>query len=128
MNRTSPGGLIVLILALACSAGPITEGIGQGPGLEGQVIHGPVTPTCVPDRPCDLPFAAIFHVYQAGIERAHFTSDTLGHFVIALAPGTYRVVPDDSAPVMNPRSQAKDVTVASTGVTRVQLDFDTGIR
>lgn len=128
MNSRWPGRVVSLILALGCSNGPTTAGTGQAPGLEGQVLHGPVTPTCVPDQPCDLPFAATFHVQQGGIERARFTSDTLGRFALALAPGSYRIIPDEAAPILNPLSQAKDVTVGTTGVTRVRLEFDTGIR
>jgi hypothetical protein len=128
MTSWRPARLVALVLALGCSSGPTTEGVGQGPGLEGQVLRGPVTPTCAPDHPCDLPFAATFHIQQNGIERARFTSDTLGHFAIALAPGSYRIIPDDAAPVMDPGSQAKDVAVGTSGVTRVRLEFDTGIR
>jgi hypothetical protein len=59
---------------------------------------------------------------------AAFRSDSEGRFEVQLAPGTYLVVPGADAPIISPRAQAKDVTVASSGRTTVMLHFDTGIR
>jgi hypothetical protein len=97
-------------------------------GLEGTMRRGPVQPVCAPDKPCDGPLATGFTVARQGRIISRFESDTAGHFLVHLAPGAYTIVPDASAPLMNPESQARDVTVNPGGLTRVDLDFDTGIR
>jgi hypothetical protein len=40
----------------------------------------------------------------------------------------YLVVPGPDAPIISPRSQAKEVAVDANGTTTVLLQFDTGIR
>jgi hypothetical protein len=77
--------------------------------------------------PCVAPFTARFDVRQGNKVVASFQSDAQGHFRVALAPGTYIVVPDGSAGALA-RSQAKEVTVGPTGFTHVELEFDTGIQ
>jgi len=102
---------------------------GDGTGLVGQVLRGPVTPVCRVDVPCDAPFSAWFDVLGLGDAlMARFHSDSTGAFRVALAPGGYVIVPSDSAPLMRPGAQRKDVVVGRNGFTRVTLNFDTGIR
>ena len=97
-------------------------------GLTGTVLRGPVTPVCQVNVPCDLPFSADFAVMQSTVQVGAFHSDSAGHFQVKLPPGTYRVVPAPSAPIMSPQSQAKQVVVGPDSLTTVQLEFDTGIR
>jgi hypothetical protein len=97
-------------------------------GLSGSVHRGPVAPVCQVGVPCDVPFAASFDVRQGSLIVATFQSDSGGHFTVSLAPGTYLVVPRADAPLMNPATQTKSVAVDATGLTSVQLLFDTGIR
>ena len=124
--------LATLIAALACSglADPAADlRGGHDTGLVGQVLRGPVTPVCRADVPCDAPFSAWFDVLGLGDAlMARFHSDSSGAFRVALAPGGYVIVPSDSAPLMRPSAQRKDVIVGRNGFTRVTLDFDTGIR
>jgi hypothetical protein len=40
----------------------------------------------------------------------------------------YMVVPNADAPLLSPKTQAKEVVVGSSGPTTVLLHFDTGIR
>lgn len=124
--------LVTLIAALAC-AGPANPAAdllgGHDTGLVGQVLRGPITPVCRVDIPCDGPFSAWFDVLgQGDAVMARFHSDSSGAFRVALAPGGYVVVPSDSAPLMRPGAQRKDVIVGRDGFTHVTLDFDTGIR
>ena len=124
--------LATLIAALACAgpANPTADllGAGGGTGLVGQVLRGPITPVCRVDVPCDAPFSAWFEVLQGTALVTRFHSDSAGAFKVALAPGAYVVVPSDSAPLMMPTAQRKDVIVGPHGVTHVTLAFDTGIR
>ena len=109
------------------SAAPDTPGT-TSTGLEGVVRRGPVQPVCREDEPCDAPFSARFEVRSGERFIAHFRSDAMGHFLVHLAPGPYTVTPDSSAPLLGALWQTHAVVVASTGLTHVELDFDTGIR
>lgn len=132
-------------LALGCGAGATPaavdpDGVGPAPtgggsggggsvstGLEGIASRSPTRPVCQINEPCSAPFSARFEVRQGERVVARFESDAAGHFMVHLAPGTYTVVPDESAPLLA-RSQGHEVTVGPSGLTRVELDFDTGIR
>lgn len=97
-------------------------------GLAGTVYRGPVAPVCVFNQPCEAPFKAGFTVQRGTTRIATFQSDEQGHFEVRLSPGSYVIVPDADAPIISPRSQTKDVTAGATGLTMVDLHFDTGIR
>ena len=117
------------ILALACCvAGCGSPTAPSDTGLAGMVVRGPVRPVCEVAVPCDAPFSAGFTVQQGSRVVASFRSDSQGHFESRLPPGKYMVVPGSDAPIMSPRTQAKDVEVGPTGLTTVLLQFDTGIR
>ncbi len=119
----------LLLWTLGCRAAATDPGGAlQVTRLQGTVLRGPITPVCMPDRPCDAPFSARFHVLQSAREVAQFTSDDWGRLAVALPPGQYTIVPDAAAPIMSPSSQARGVTVSAEGVTSVRLEFDTGIR
>jgi hypothetical protein len=97
-------------------------------GLEGLVLRGPVTPVCTADKPCDVPFSAWFIVLKDDHKVVSFQSNEHGKFAILLDPGTYIIVPDNSAPLMYPELQRQEVEVQREGITLVTLHFDTGIR
>ena len=56
---------------------------------------------------------------------ARFASDSEGHFLVYVAPGTYLVVPDEPIGI---GLEALEATVEGGGLTHVDLTFDTGIR
>jgi len=119
----------LLTLALFCaSAGCGAPAAPSGTTLVGTVVRGPVQPVCQVAVPCDAPFSAGFTAQQGGRAVAAFRSDPQGHFEVKLTPGEYVVVPDPDAPIISPKTQAKDVVVGSAGPTTVLLHFDTGIR
>jgi hypothetical protein len=123
----------LFLTALGCQSAatpPAVEPDGRGSiptVLEGIAYRGPTRPVCQVDNPCNAPFSATFEVRQGERVVALFQSDSAGRFLVRLAPGTYTVVPDASAPLLA-RSQAHEVTVEPGGLTYVQLNFDTGIR
>lgn len=106
--------------------GPATSVVTTG--LEGHVIRGPVQPVCVTGEPCEEPFAATFHVKLNGESVQQFTTAADGYFVVYLEPGAYEIVPDKAAPLHLPEQQARAINVGETGLTRVEISFDTGIR
>ncbi len=83
---------------------------------------------CAFGQPCEAPFSAGFTVQRGTSRVAAFQSDAQGHFEVRLSPGNYVVVPDGDAPLFSPKSQTKEVTVGPTGLTMIDLHFDTGIR
>ena len=99
-------------------------------GLEGRVLKGPMCPVVRNDQPCpDQPFSAWFDVFDDQEQRVtRFQSDEEGFFEVALRPGTYTIVPDESAPILQPHIQRQTVTVQPDQITSVTLTFDTGIR
>lgn len=123
----------LFLMAFGCRSGATPAAVeaggeGSAPtGIEGIAHRGPTRPVCQLDKPCTAPFSASFEVRQGGRVVAGFQSDSAGHFLVALAPGSYMVVPDASAPLLA-RGQAHEVIVKRGGLTHVDLDFDTGIR
>lgn len=122
----------LFVLAYACRSGApaAVEPDGAGSpstGLEGTVSRSPTRPVCQLDNPCSAPFTASFEVRHGERVVARFQSDSAGHFLVPLPPGTYTIGPDASAPLLA-RSQVHEVTIGPSGLTHVDLDFDTGIR
>ena len=109
---------------------PATEKPHQS-GIQGQVLQGPMCggPVSV-DDPCpDQPFSAVFHVLDdQGNRVARFLTDEQGNFHIGLLPGEYTIVPDESALLMSPGAQKREVAVREGEFVRVTLTFDTGMR
>ena len=123
-------GAVLLIASSACSSGgafPVQPGAGgvAKTGLEGTVRRGPIQPVCRVDEPCDAPVQADFTLQQDDRVVARFGSDTVGHFLVYAAPGTYRVVPDEPIGI---GLETPEVVVETDGLTHVDLTFDTGIR
>ena len=118
------GPLPLVLAALSCGS----PSAPSNTGLTGTVYRGPVTPVCTVSQPCDAAFAASFTVQRGSTRVATFQSDQQGHYEVRLSPGNYIIVPDDNAPIMSPKSQTRDVTVGQSGLTALDLHFDTGIR
>ena len=116
--------LPVLLCAAACGS-PTSP---TSTGVAGTVFRGPVAPVCMVNQPCEAPFKASFSVQRGTTRVTAFHSDEQGHFEVRLSPGTYVVVPEADAPIISPQSQTKEVTVGASGLTMVELHFDTGIR
>ena len=121
------------ILLAGCQGGgspPAVEPGGAGSvstGIEGRAYREPARPVCRVDTPCNAPFSGGFEVWQGERVVARFRSDSTGHFLVRLVAGTYRVVPDGSAPILI-RSQSQEVTVKPSGLTYVEFNFDSGVR
>lgn len=121
---------VALTIALAATACSDPASPTPTTGLTGTVTRGPTAPVCQVNVPCDAPFSAAFTATPAASTSAsvHFRSDAAGQFTVYLSPGTYRIVPDADAPIISPASQTKTATVGSSGLTQLDLHFDTGIR
>ncbi|GEM_PF-1056815 len=98
-------------------------------GLEGIVYRGPINPVEMEGQVNDAPFSALFRVYNLKNKLiTSFSSNAAGEFMVMLAPGNYKIIPDNSAPIMGAEFQVKEITVNEIGMTNLDLYFDTGIR
>ena len=124
MRALALPALLLVLSAVACES----PSAPSSTGLSGTVLRGPIQPVCAANQSCDAPFSSGFTVLKLATIVASFRSDAQGHYEIRLPAGGYTIVPDADAPIMTPRSQSKDVTVGSNGMTALDLHFDTGIR
>ncbi len=121
---------VTRIIFIAFFAFSCESEIKLSSGIEGKVMRGPVNggPEIIGQINYE-PFSALFHVTKNSntIVRI-FNTDENGEFSILLPPGTYHIIPDESAPIMMPQVQSKEVVVYEDSITSIVLDFDTGIR
>lgn len=115
--------LFVAFFVFACEKDEINT------GLEGTVFKGPINPVEIVGQVNDAPFAAEFHVYDNKDKFVKsFFSDENGKFKVSLEPGELKIIPDQSAPIIAPEHQVKEITIDTDGIKKQDLYFDTGIR
>jgi len=98
-------------------------------GIEGRVLLGPACPGPVSaDKPCpDQPYQATIQVQdQNGNTVTQFQTDSNGDFHVSLNPGTYILHPETTGAF--PRAADQTVTVDPGQFTKVQIEYDSGIR
>lgn len=97
-------------------------------GIIGKVLIGPTCPVERPGKTCERPYRATITVRRETsrtlVARVH--SSAQGRFRIALAPGTYLLLPQNRRPY--PRSSPHVATVRRHRYTAVLLSYDSGIR
>ena len=115
--------IFMLIVVSGCEKNEITT------GLEGTVFKGPINPVEIEGQVNDAPFAAEFHVYDSKEKFVKsFFSDENGSYSVMLEPGDFKIIPDQTAPVIMPEHQVKEITIDGGNVKKQDLYFDTGIR
>ncbi|HEV3257831.1 MAG TPA: hypothetical protein VG013_13175 [Gemmataceae bacterium] len=100
-------------------------------GIAGIALVGPVRPVPRPGQPNTRPLpGAIITVHPAdgGPEITRVAADKDGRFQIDLDPAKYLLVPLPPQPGPFPRGTPQTVVVKSTGLTRVVVQYDSGIR
>jgi hypothetical protein len=99
-------------------------------GIEGVMLIGPTCPVQRINSPCpDRPFAGEVSVRdQSGSQVADVHADSGGHFRVAVAPGTYELVPVSPRPGVPPFGRPQTVTVVSGQYAQVTIEYDSGIR
>lgn len=93
-------------------------------GLHGVVTRSPTQPACAAEDPCSEPAGHVELVFVRNGSRHSVTTDSSGHYVVALAPGLYSVQIVGARFGFEPRR----VTVVAGRAARVDFDVDTGIR
>ena len=97
-------------------------------GIRGRVVLGPTCPVERPGRPCSRPYETTIVIRRepGGKLAAQAHSSARGRFSVALAPGTYRLVPAVEGAFA--RTSPQRVTVQSHRYATVVIRYDTGIR
>lgn len=118
--------LAVVSIAVSDAAGAGTRQLDSG--IVGEVKIAPTCPVERPGRVCERAYQATITIRRepthALVARVH--SSATGHFKIALAPGRYLLIPQNSRPY--PRSSPLLTTVQSHRYTAVRITYDSGIR
>lgn len=116
--------MTALALLTACTSPTSADTVP----VDGTILRGPLQPVCQVGQPCDGPLVADFVVARNGRAVLHFRTDAAGRFTIALAPGSYQVIPSTDAPIIGAGTVSQPLTVVPPETRGVMLQFDTGIR
>jgi hypothetical protein len=114
-----------LCSALAFAAGAETA-TGTETGLRGTLFVYPSQPVCPRGASCTKPAPGLtLAFFRNGMRVARSTTNRLGRYRVLLAPGAYTVklARRPAAPM-----QPSRVVVPRTGIRRVDLTYDSGIR
>lgn len=97
-------------------------------GIRGRVVVGPTCPVQRVGQDCVRPYQATIRIRHKATGRlvARVRSSADGSFRVALAPGSYVLVPQAGRPY--PRSSPLAATVHSHRYTSVTIRYDSGIR
>ena len=122
-NRLFTVYMVFFFVLISCEKNEVLSGV------EGTVFRGPINPVAQEGEINDLPFSALFHVYnKSNIFVKSFNSNEKGEFNVELESGIYVIIPDESAPILRPDLQVKEVIIQHDYITQKDLYFDTGIR
>jgi hypothetical protein len=88
------------------------------------VTKGPTKPVCVAEMPCSAPAKGVVVTFTHGSLRRSVTTDSTGHYRIALSPGSWTIVIAGARFGYRPRTA---VVPAGTVAVR-NISIDTGIR
>lgn len=114
----------VLALLGACTSSTAADAVP----VDGTILRGPIQPVCQVGVSCDGPLVADFTVARNGRTVLRFRTDATGRFAIALAPGSYHVIPSADALIMGAGTVSQPLIVVAPETRGVTLQFDTGIR
>lgn len=124
--------LPVAVLLGGCGARTVATDLSDSSrsrdsGIRGRVLLGPTCPVQRAGQTCVRPYQATIFIRTAAAHRlvARIRSSATG-FRVALAPGTYLLVPQNGRPY--PRSSPQTATVRRHRYTNVLISYDTGIR
>jgi hypothetical protein len=118
--------LAAVLMAAQCDNGSTST----SSGIEGSVTIGPVCPVVRIDTPCpDQPYAATIVIDDGqGREVTRTKSGDDGRFRLALAPGSYTLVPQSPNGSSMPHANSQQVDVRDGAYTHVDVQYDSGIR
>lgn len=132
--RLTVSGLLILVIA-ACMGPAGSSGTGAGKQtVSGRATAGPTCPVerNPPDPACAArPVAGAVLVIQdaaSGREVTRVTTDQDGRFSVALAPGSYHLVPQTANGLMGGAPPVDFQVEAGRSTPPLGVSYDTGIR
>ena len=131
LRMASLGLVSVWLVACPVQNIPSSKDFGLTATLEGTVTLGPICPVIRENDPncADRPYVAPLSLRDgSGQTILRFASDTAGHFSVSAKPGTYTLVPQTPGAVALPRASVQKVALTDGVTTRVNVQYDTGIR
>ena len=91
-------------------------------------MRGPVMPVCIEGRACDAPAPGVVLVFSRNtVEVKRVTTGAGGRFALRLRPGIY-AVRALRRPLVGSGLTPSRIRVPVTGIARLALHLDTGIR
>ena len=137
MSRTTRGRWLRAATAVAATAvltASLAAACGGGNGptglLEGKVTLGPITPVeQAGGEPNTRPYAAVIDVATPDgdvLETVESGSD--GAFSVRIPAGSYRLVPRSPEDSPLPYAATLDTTIVAGKTTKVEIEYDSGIR
>jgi hypothetical protein len=117
---------VVAAALLAVPAGSLAK--EPAPNVRGTLSRGPVLPVCIEGRSCDGPAPGVVLVFsRSGREIKQVTTGTAGRFAVRLRPG-FHSVRTLRKPLIGSGLSPVRFRVPATGILRLRLHLDTGIR
>jgi hypothetical protein len=121
-----------LLATLAPACGSDRDSADSGSAVAGDVVVGACPPgPAIPGSECELEPGVGVRLEvrdRAGHEVAAGSSDEAGAFRIALAPGSYVLVPGDVPPPALEIGKPIEFEVSAGATTSLRVVLDTGIR
>ncbi len=115
--------VLISLLSLGCDHEELVT------GAEGSIVKSPINPVEIQGQINYAPLKAKIHVFDRNlIKVTSFESNEEGFYIVFLKPGIYTFIPDKNTPIMSPQLQSKLIEIESIEITKVDLNFDTGIR
>jgi hypothetical protein len=115
---------VVVVVLMALALGVVNSANASTSGLRGLVTRGPTTPVCVAGLPCSKPAKNLVITFTRGSARRSVKTDSKGRYLIALAPGAWKISIAGTRFGYRPRSAL--VPKGAVGVRNITID--TGIR
>jgi hypothetical protein len=123
--------VLTLLVLILCACGQKTQEYGV---LEGHVTIGPLAPVVRQGEPEPTPAPEVYAarevvVFEEGgkTEFTRLKIDAMGDFRAELPVGTY-VVDINHGGIDIAKDLPKEIVITDQGVTRLDIDIDTGIR
>jgi hypothetical protein len=113
--------VVVALIALAQAAAPTAA---TTTGVRGVVMRGPIAPVCKAEQPCVAPAKKVVLHFVRQYSSGWTRTDLTGHYLLALAPGSYSLQIPSARFGYRPRV----VTVRASRVAVLNITIDTGIR
>lgn len=122
--------LLAILIMTACLPNVNDPNESLDSGIEVQVLIGPMCPVVQIGTDCpDQPYQASLTIIDSkGREVIQFETDEQGRYKAHLEPGQYTLRPESPEGTVLPRAGEQSFTVEAHQLTRIVVNYDSGIR